>query len=287
MDVLISVQLNSTAEVDTNIDQVSQILDQGLADLKFNIQDNKLIVLPECFSIFGVSAAQMRKNAEQIGSGRIQEKLKALSLQYNAYIVAGTTPIVDSHDAEKYYAASLTYSPKGELISRYDKIHLFDVDVNDNTKSYRESNSTIPGKSLALFQTSFGEVAQSVCYDLRFASMFQAYAKFTIDGQSPPVIVVPSAFTKKTGEAHWHALLKARSIENQCYIVAANQSGKHADGRETFGHTCIYSPWGELLDIIRTDKGFALAKFDPSQITKVRKQMPLHQHKKERYHIEF
>ncbi|MDT0595638.1 carbon-nitrogen hydrolase family protein [Glaciecola petra] len=298
---LISIQINGQDKVEDNLDKIEALMDQACA----SCEGEKLVVLPECCSLFGVSGQAMLAHAEspeKVSVQKVQEKVSvqkapiqirfsAMARRNQCYLVAGTTPMKPSLTEttvgkDKYFAASLVYGPDGSLVSRYDKIHLFDVEVADKTQSYLESKYTEAGSGLALFKTSFGEVAQSVCYDLRFADMFGAYAKFTENGQAPNVIVVPSAFTKVTGKAHWHTLLRARSIENQCFVVASNQVGKHADGRQTFGNSCIYSPWGDCLDIIEDEEGFVSVRVDNTDLSKIRAKMPVNSHKKERYQIE-
>lgn len=287
---LISIQINGEANVEANLTKIKSIVNQACdkASKEGNNQ-HKLIVLPECFSIFGVPGDEMFKHAEAQGIGCIQQSLSELAIRNRCYLVAGTTPIINGDKANeegKYYAASLVFSPSGKCIARYNKIHMFDVEVEDTTKSYKESRYTLAGEHLSLFKTPFAEVAQSVCYDLRFPDMFSAYSRYTQTTQAPDIIVVPSAFTHKTGSAHWHALLKARSIENQCYVVASNQVGTHSDNRKTFGNSCIYSPWGECLSMIENEEGFAMATYNKADIDAIRAKMPIRSHKKERYTIE-
>jgi predicted amidohydrolase len=285
MASLISIQINGKANVAANLNKIEELMQQATK----NAQAQRLVVLPECCTMFGTSGANMLAVAEEFGQGPIQERLRYLAKEYDCYLVAGTTPIINKGQQDsRYFASSLVFNPKGECISRYDKIHMFDVEVADATKSYKESSSTIPGKHLALFDTPFADVAQSVCYDLRFSDMYSAYAHFTKSKRAPHIIVVPSAFTYLTGLAHWHALLKARSIENQCYIVAANQAGIHQNNRKTFGNSCIYSPWGDCLDFINNDvnepeEGFAIASFDKENLDAIRLKMPIGAHKKETY----
>lgn len=282
MASLISIQLNGKSSVNENIQRLSALVQQACE----KADQERLVVLPECASIFGVNGKQMLAIAELYGKGPVQNALSALAKEHTCYLVAGTIPILQTENASKYLASSLVFDPSGKCIAQYNKIHLFDVDVADKTASYRESAYTIAGENISIFNTPFASVGQSVCYDLRFPSMFAAMAKFNANRQAPSILVVPSAFTKTTGQAHWHALLQARSIENQCFVVASNQTGSHQDGRETFGHSCIYSPWGECLSIIEESEGFAIAEFDQSYIDKIRLKMPIHQHKKERYTIE-
>ncbi len=284
---LISIQINSTANVENNLATIEAIIKQACE--KDKNEQHKLVVLPECFSIFGVTGSEMIQHAETQGKGTIQHKLSEIAVRFQCYLVAGTTPIVNTNKLStigKYYAASLVFSPSGKCIARYNKIHLFDVEVEDATKSYKESRYTLAGGHLSLFKTPFAQVAQSVCYDLRFPDMFSAYSRYTQTKQAPDIIVVPSAFTHKTGSAHWHTLLKARSIENQCYIVASNQVGTHSDNRKTYGNSCIYSPWGECLSIIENDEGFAMATYRKTDIDTIRAKMPIVSHKKDIYTIE-
>lgn len=282
MASLISIQINGQGSVTHNLERIRTLVTQACLEA----DDERLVVVPECASLFGVNGQQMLASAEIEGLGSIQQAFSDIAQQNHCYLVAGSMPIIPNKDASKYYAASLVFDPQGCNIARYDKIHLFDVDVADKTASYRESKYTLAGQNLSVFNTSFGDVGQSVCYDLRFPAMFIAMSQCSSDAKAPDIIVVPSAFTKKTGEAHWHALLQARSIENQCFVVASNQTGTHEDGRETFGHSCIYSPWGECLSIIENNEGYAIAPFDQTSIDDIRMKMPIHSHKKERYSIE-
>jgi predicted amidohydrolase len=289
MAKLISIQINGQAKVEDNLAKVETIVKQAFdKSCKDTNEPHSLVVLPECFSIFGVPGAEVIQYAETEGIGYIQKKLSELAIRFRCYLVAGTTPIVKSNrssDLGKYYAASLVFSPSGKCIARYNKIHLFDVEVEDATKSYKESRYTHAGEHLSLFKTPFAEVAQSVCYDLRFPDMFSAYSRYTQSQQAPNIIVVPSAFTHTTGSAHWHALLKARSIENQCYVVASNQVGTHSDNRSTYGNSCIYSPWGECLSVIENEEGFAMATYNKADIDAIRAKMPMASHKQEVYTI--
>lgn len=288
---LISIQISSQDSIDHNLQQIKEQVDSACRKLAIEDKNEKiptLVVLPECASIFGVGSKRMRSSAESFGKGLIQNTYSELAAKHECYLVAGTTPILfpSNKEAIRYSACSLVFAPDGKCLTHYNKIHLFDVEVDDNTKSYKESNSTIPGNYLSLFKIDNLDIAQTVCYDLRFPDMFSAYSSYTHSKQAPHIFVIPSAFTKVTGDAHWHSLLRARSIETQSFVVASNQVGKHADKRETFGNTCIYSPWGECLDCIENDIGFASAKFDIERLTSIRAKMPISSHKKARYELE-
>ena len=274
MTDLVAIQITSTPSIERNLALIENQLRQ-LTDKQ------QLVVLPECFAFFGGLDKTQVDIAETAGNGPIQSALSALAKRYNKWIVAGTVPIKPPKNntvrsvKEKYYAASLVYDNNGLLVSRYDKIHLFDVSVNDNTGHYKESATTLPGQNVIFFESPWGTVGQIVCYDLRFPELIQKMPQLD-------VLVVPSAFTRRTGEAHWHALLQARSIENQCYVVASDQTGVHHNGRETYGNSCIYSPWGELLANLPANEGWVAAKYDKTLLANIRKEMPIQQHKHNR-----
>lgn len=267
-----ALQMTSSDNVTENLSCVEGLLAKLFTSSFANTgaHDENIVVLPECFSMFGCGGRAMLARAEALGDGEVQLALSSLAKQYQLYLVGGSMPIT-SNEPRKYFACSIIYGPNGELVSRYNKMHLFDVNVDDNTQNYNESAYTTAGHCCSVASLPFARVGQSICYDLRFPEL---YRKMNF----PDIVVVPSAFTQVTGEAHWHALLKARAIENQCYVVAANQSGKHQDGRETFGHSCIYSPWGELLSIIKSGQGMASSVFNKDALTKIRKAMPVRSH---------
>jgi len=155
-------------------------------------------------------------------------------------------------------------------LSQYNKIHLFDVDVNDGIGQYRESDATHPGQDICVVDTPIGRIGMAVCYDLRFSALFTAMAQRGVD-----IMVLPSAFTRTTGQAHWEVLLRSRAIEHQCYFIGANQGGIHANGRETWGHSMIVNPWGEIQAQIPEGVGHIVADYDPKKLIDIRQQMPL------------
>ncbi|MEQ3653161.1 MAG: carbon-nitrogen hydrolase family protein [Glaciecola sp.] len=273
MDDLIAIQITSGPNINANLDAIETEL------VKLD-HDSALVVLPECFACFDAGDKVLMSIAEEIDNGHIQTRIAALAKQYNKWIVAGTIPVKAQqgevgYGEDRFYAASLVYDNQGHRVRRYDKIHMFDVSVNDNTNEYRESASTLPGQHVVFFESPWGRVGQIVCYDLRFPELAQRMGQ--ID-----VLVVPSAFTLKTGEAHWHALLAARSIENQCYVIAANQTGVHSNGRETYGNSCIYSPWGELLANLPENQGKVGARYQHDLLSSIRQSMPIQTHKTHR-----
>ena len=271
MAELIAVQMVSCPDVEVNLGRVESML-QNL-----QVDDDTLVVLPECFARFGGGDKGMLEIAETPMDGPIQVALSKLSERYGVWLVAGTIPL-KAASGDKFTASSLLFNANGEQLTEYQKIHLFDVEVGDNTGSYLESRYTEGGSELVVVDTPFGRMGMAVCYDIRFAGMFQAMEQIDL-------LVLPAAFTEKTGKAHWHSLLTARAIEKQCYLVAANQGGEHANGRKTFGHSCIISPWGEVLCEIPKGEGLIQIHQDNELINQIRKSMPIKQHDKFRSHL--
>ncbi|HDY93615.1 MAG TPA: carbon-nitrogen hydrolase family protein, partial [Pseudoalteromonas sp.] len=167
-----------------------------------------------------------------------------------------------------------------ELVATYNKIHLFDVNVDDQTGSYRESDFTQAGSDVVVVDSPFGKIGLTVCYDLRFSGLFNELVR-----QGADIILVPSAFTVPTGQAHWQPLLTARAIETQCYVVAAAQHGTHENGRQTYGHSIIISPWGNILSELPTGTGFISCSADLDQLQKIRRDMPVQSHQRFREHL--
>ncbi|WP_228757998.1 carbon-nitrogen hydrolase family protein [Idiomarina loihiensis] len=260
---LTALQMSSRPDPQDNLAIVAKLLEQLPAARP------QLVVLPEAFSCFGAGDRAQLAMAEPYKYGEVQKQLAALAKKHEVYLVGGTLPV----DAgERFSAASILFGPDGAILNRYDKIHLFDVDVADNTKEYRESKWTQPGSKVVTTETDFGVVGMAVCYDLRFPELFRALRQ-----AGSQIIVLPSAFTQVTGKAHWHALVRARAIEQQVFIVAPGQVGEHANGRETFGHSIIVSPWGEILAEQELDEGVVSVSVDVADIEPIRKQMPVAQ----------
>lgn len=268
---LVAIQMTSTPEVSVNLETVSN----AMADAE--IAPNSVVVLPECFACFGGKDKGQLAIAEELGNGVIQSHLSALAKQYRCYIVSGTFPVVTNH-AAKFSAACMLFDPNGERLADYRKIHMFDVSVNDSTGSYRESSTTQAGNEVVTVQTPIGNIGLAVCYDVRFPGLFSAMGDIDI-------LVLPAAFTQRTGEAHWHALLQARAIEKQCFVVAANQVGVHQNGRETFGHSLVLSPWGKTLDELKTKPGVVSVRVDIAERKTIKQNMPVAEHNRFRSHF--
>ena len=272
--IIVAVQMTSSPLVLDNLLFVEQQLKL------LPLQRPCLVVLPECFACFGGGDKLILSIAENLHHGPIQLKLKQLAYQYGIWLVAGSLPLL-CPTANKFTASCLLINENGEIVEEYQKIHLFDVQVADNTGTYLESRHTQAGNKLVVVNTPFGNLGLAVCYDIRFAGMFGAMDQIA----QLDVLTLPAAFTQQTGQAHWHSLLTARAIENQCYIVAANQTGRHRNKRQTYGHSCIISPWGEKLAELPQDKGMIHAHIDHQLLADIRSNMPVYQHNKFRSHL--
>lgn len=233
----------------------------------------KLIALPENFALMGISERDKVNIREPDGAGVIQDFLAEIANKYSIWLIGGTVPLV-ADAVDKVRAACLVYNDQGERVARYDKVHLFDVSVPDTGEEYRESDSIEPGVDSLVIDTPFGRLGIAVCYDLRFPEFFRNMQK-----QAAEIIVVPSAFTAETGAAHWEVLLRARAIENLCYVIAPNQGGFHLNGRKTFGHSMIVDPWGGILDCCKTGAGFVCADIDQHRLEQIRASFPVLEHR--------
>ncbi|SHH16055.1 nitrilase [Hydrocarboniphaga daqingensis] len=273
MTLVAAIQLNTCADLAQNLADTRALLGEAAA------AGAKLAALPENFAFMGAHEADKLALAEPDGGGPIQDFLAQTARELGIAIVAGTVPVAVPSDAGRVYAASLVYSSAGRRIARYDKIHLFDVDVDrgDRVERYRESNTIAPGEpAYVVVPTAVGALGLSVCYDLRFPELYRALAQ-----RGAELLCIPAAFTDKTGEAHWETLLRARAIENQCFVIAPGQCGTHASGRRTWGHTMIVDAWGAIL-AQRTDDtpGVVLADLDFDRLRQVRSTLPALKHRR-------
>jgi len=277
---LSAIQLNSKTNVEQNLQAIEKHLkkltnvdqpnlgDSSACDINSHVEH--IVALPECCLFFGAKDnAQLLLAQKSYTNNDLQSALSALAKQYKVTLIGGTIPLL-TNDGNKFTNTSCAFNSSGVLIGRYDKIHLFDVNVEDSEKSYRESRFTQAGKAPCLVKTPFVNIGLTVCFDVRFPMLFQKLTALGAD-----IITVPSAFTRVTGKAHWQTLLQARAIENQVYIIAAGQEGIHENGRETWGHSMIISPWGEVLASISTGEGIISSDFIPEEIKRIRTSMPL------------
>lgn len=258
------VQMVSSTDVNDNLAKLGSLFAQAAES------GAKLILLPENIAFMGRHETDKFRIAEAFGCGLIQDTLSQLAKRYGIWTIAGTIPIKAANNRVK--ACSIVYDEKGICVARYDKIHLFDVRVSA-TESHQESLTIERGDRVVVVDTPVGRVGLSVCYDLRFPEL---YRQLVLQGAE--LLVVPSAFTAITGLAHWDILLRARAIENLCYVLAANQGGVHENGRSTYGHSLIVDPWGRVLVELAQGMGVAVADIDLAQLNQLRQQFPCNDH---------
>ena len=230
-------------------------------------------VLPENFSIMAQRADERRAVAEADGDGPVQQFLADSARRLGLWIVAGTTPLLLPGEA-RLATSCLVYNAAGKRVARYDKIHLFDVDLPDRKESYRESAHFAPGRAPVVVDTPAGKLGLSVCYDMRFPELYRQLVAAGAEWFS-----VPAAFTIPTGAAHWEVLLRARAIEDLCHVVAAGQWGMHANGRGTWGHSMIIDHWGKVLAQLPEGTGMAMADLDMTAQRETRRTFPALSHR--------
>jgi deaminated glutathione amidase len=262
-----AVQMTSAADVASNLQSAAMLLEQAAA------AGARIALLPENFSFMGRGDADKRAIAERDGSGPVQDFLSRRARELGIWIVAGTTPIAAT-PGERVAAACLVYDDQGERAARYDKIHLFDVDIPGREEKYRESANVAPGSRLGLVPTPAGLLGLSVCYDMRFPELYRPMA-----AAGAQWFTVPSAFTVPTGRAHWESLLRARAIENLSFVVAAAQWGQHQSGRETYGDSMIIDYWGTVLARRGAGQGVIVADLDLQAQRLARRDFPALSHR--------
>ncbi|HCH33588.1 MAG TPA: carbon-nitrogen hydrolase [Oceanospirillaceae bacterium] len=258
------VQLVSKLKVDDNLEQAAIQIARA-AEL-----GAKLIMLPESFAVFGDPQMVAYGAAAAGPNGGLRLWLSQQAQRHKVWIIGGTIPCQEGiSDLSKVRSACFVYDDEGQEVARYDKIHMFDVDIEDSHGSYRESDTFEAGNQLVVVDTPVGKVGLTICYDLRFAEI---HAQLVDRGAQ--IIVNGAAFTKTTGQAHWHTLLRARAIETQCYMLAASHGGQH-DHRQTYGHSMIIDPWGTVLVELEEGVGLAMAKVDLERVQTIRQAFPL------------
>ena len=268
MNKVAAVQLVSGPRQADNLEQAGRYIAEAVS-----AQVN-LIVLPENFAHMGLAESDKLALCEADGAGPIQAFLSEQAARHGVWIVGGTIPLATA-DPTRVRAACLVYDDRGLRVARYDKIHLFDVSLSEANETYRESDTIEPGDQLVVIDSPFGRMGLAVCYDLRFPEMFRAMATNGLD-----LIVIPAAFTATTGQAHWEILLRARAVENLCYVVAADQGGHHANGRDTFGDSMIIDPWGKVLSRLARGPGVVSAPLDPTLLHRLRQNFPALAHRR-------
>lgn len=238
---------------------VAEAVDQGA----------QLVALPEYFPIIGAVDSDRVRASEAYGNGSIQTWLAETAERYGVWIFAGSIPLT-ADVPDKMRNSSLVFNPGGQCVARYDKVHLFGFRKGD--EAYDEASFIEPGREQVAVDTPFGRIALSICYDLRFPELYRALAPVDL-------IMVPAAFTETTGRAHWEILLRARAIENQCYLLAVGQGGRHESGRMTHGNSMVIDPWGEILDRKLKGPGVVIADLDHARIAEIRESLPALAHR--------
>ncbi|MCG8584515.1 MAG: carbon-nitrogen hydrolase family protein [Pirellulales bacterium] len=261
-----AVQMNSGEDKAANVAVASRLIEEAAA------AGAKLIVLPELFNCLGRFESIVA--ASETIPGPTIEAVSQLARGLSVTIVAGSIA-EQTGTPNKAYNTSVILSPTGDLVAKYRKIHLFDVSIDEGPRT-TESNWILPGEEVSSVESSCGLLGQTICYDLRFAELYRQLAS-----RRAEVILVPAAFTKKTGEAHWRTLLRARAIENQAYVIAPNQFGANTAGIDTYGHSMIVDPWGEVLaEADGAEEQVVIATIDLARVERVRKQIPALEHRR-------
>lgn len=263
MSNVAAVQMISSPDVADNIATARRLIAQAAAG------GASLVLLPEYWAIMGLSDTDKLAHAEPLGQGPIQDFMAGMAREHGIWLIGGTLPLASDHEG-KVINTTLIYNPQGEHVGRYDKIHLFGF--TKGTESYDESKTIVPGRAVGTFDAPFGKVGLSVCYDLRFPELYRAMGAVAL-------IVVPAAFTYTTGHAHWEVLLRARAIENQCYVLAAAQGGLHLNGRRTWGHSMLIDPWGGIKAVLAEGEGVVQGTLDLAYIDSVRESLPALRHR--------
>ena len=264
---LAALQMVSGAEPEANLQSAARLLAAAAA------AGARLAVLPENFAFMGAREEDKLALAEREGEGPLQAFLASQAEQHGLWLVGGTLPLAGAEPG-RVRAACLVYDDRGRQVARYDKIHLFDVALGDD-EHYAESQTVAPGSAPVVLDTPLGRLGLAVCYDLRFPELFRALVD---DGME--LLALPAAFTATTGRAHWEVLLRARAIENLCYVVAAAQGGRHPGPRETFGESMVIDPWGAVLDRVPKGAGIAQAPFDRALLEQTRAAFPALTHRR-------
>lgn len=258
-----AVQMISSPRVDDNLRHAARLVADAVA------QGAELVALPEYFPVMGMNDGDKVKVREHDGRGPIQDFLAETARKHAIWLIGGSIPLV-ADNPDKVLNSSVAYNPQGERVARYDKIHLFGF--QKGAERYNESATIEAGSLPVAFDTPFGRVGLSICYDLRFPELYRALGVTDL-------LVIPAAFTETTGRAHWEILLRARAIENQCYLLAAAQGGRHENGRETHGNSMLIDPWGDVLDRKLKGPGIVIGELDHARITEIRASLPALKHR--------
>ncbi|MBS1212957.1 MAG: carbon-nitrogen family hydrolase [Proteobacteria bacterium] len=262
-----AVQMTSTPDVAVNLNAARNLIAKAAS------AGARLVVLPENLVMMGHRETDKLAHAEADGAGPVQDFLAETARRFGVWLVGGTLFLRASPG--KVYASSLVLSDKGERVGRYDKIHLFDVNLPGAGERYRESATVTPGDKPLVVDTPFGRLGVTICYDLRFPELYRQLADAGVE-----ILAVPSAFIASTGPAHWEVLLRARAVENLAYVIASNQGGTHENGRRTYGNSMVIDPWGNVLARLDTEPDVVLAEIDLPALRERRNAFPVLAHRR-------
>ncbi len=262
-----AVQMISGPDVAPNLATAARLISEAAAT------GAQLVALPEYFPLIGATDADRLAAREADGVGPIQDFLAASARRHGIWLVGGSIPLL-AQDPDKLRNSCLVFDPRGKPAARYDKIHLFGFRKGD--ESYDEAATIERGDQVVAFDCPLGRVGLAICYDLRFPELFRALARLP---NPVDLLVLPAAFTETTGRAHWEMLLRARAVENQCYVLAAAQGGRHPNGRMTHGNSMVIDPWGEVLARMDKGEGVVLAELDPQRLVDTRTSLPALKHR--------
>ncbi|MGU8083487.1 MULTISPECIES: carbon-nitrogen hydrolase family protein [Burkholderia] len=258
-----ALQMVSTPDVARNLAEARRLIAEAAGE------GAQLVLLPEYFCFMGHRDTDKLALAEPYQDGPIQRFLADAARRHGIWVIGGTLPL-KAPEPDRVLNTTLVFDPSGNEAARYDKIHLFNFEKGD--ESFDEARTIRAGDTVVAFDAPFGRVGLSVCYDLRFPELYRRMGDCAM-------IVVPSAFTYTTGRAHWETLLRARAVENQCYVLAAAQGGKHENGRRTWGHSMLIDPWGEVVAVRDVGASVVLGAIDPQRIADVRQSLPAWRHR--------
>ena len=258
-----AIQMTSGSDVEANLAAAGALIAQAATE------GARLVLLPENFGLMALSARDKVAARERDGDGVQQAFLARMAREHRQYVIGGSVPL-ESDDPARTRQSLLVYGPQGERVARYDKIHLFRFTHRD--EDYDEAKTIVAGSAPATFDAPCGRVGLSICYDLRFPELYRTFGDIAL-------IVVPAAFTARTGRAHWETLLRARAIENQCYVLAAAQAGEHPGGRRTFGHSMLVDPWGDIVASQADGAGVVAGTIERTRIDDVRARLPALSHR--------
>jgi deaminated glutathione amidase len=268
------IQMVSSQHVDVNLIRAEALMTEAAGG------GAQALFLPENFAALGNSNPRAIADGETGSAGPVRSFLSEMSRRLSCWVFAGTVPLATRPDGSvvedgRVRAASLVYGDNGIEISRYDKIHMFDVDVDDSHGTYRESETFEPGTEISIVESPVGRVGLTVCYDIRFPELYRKLFTRGID-----LFAVPSAFTTVTGKAHFKLLMQSRAVENSCFTVAACQGGEHDSGRKTYGHSMVVDPWGDVVGELGVGEGVLHCELDIERQQQIRREMPFIQQRR-------